>query len=167
MYAFIVDSQIVAAFVELGPELVGASVDEQRAAGYYAIVGPTRPTDDPATGVAWEPSITLVAGEPTVVWSQRPVLTPSVAAEIYHAAVAAAVDAAELTADLAAIRDFLDDPDVQRVLDQPNNTPLATNDLNRALKALVRQARRNANLSARIARVVVGTYHPEVLGYEL
>jgi hypothetical protein len=167
MYAFIDHGQIIAAFVELPAEFVGATVDEQRAAGFYAIVGPTRPSDDPAAGVVWEPSITLVAGEPTVVWSQRPALTASQAAEIYSAAVAAAVDAAELTEDLAAIRDFLDDPDIQRVLDQPNNTALATNDLNRALKALVRQARRNANLSARIARVVVGAYHPEVLGYEL
>jgi hypothetical protein len=49
------------------------------------------------------------------------------------------------------------------VLDQPNTTALTVQQTNRALKALVRQARRDANLTLRVARYAIGQARPELL----
>lgn len=163
MYALIVNGVIIRALVDLPADLIGKTVAEQEAAGYYAITGPTRPVDDPSTGRYYEPSVSLVAGRPQVAWSLRPPLEPEALRTIVAINTDLALDLGRWYADTIDTKAFLNDPDIVRVLDQPNNTPLTTADLNRALKALVRQARRQANVGIRISKVVVGEHHPEAL----
>jgi multidrug efflux pump subunit AcrA (membrane-fusion protein) len=79
------------------------------------------------------------------------------------ASVAALTDLDAIQARIADIKAFLVDPDIQAVLDVANTTPLTTQQTNRALKALVRQARRDANLTLRVARYAIGQARPELL----
>jgi hypothetical protein len=72
-------------------------------------------------------------------------------------------DLASIQTRITEIKAFLADPDIQAVLDVANATPLTTQQTNRALKSIVRQARRDANLTLRIARYVIGQVHPALL----
>jgi hypothetical protein len=56
------------------------------------------------------------------------------------------VDHDQIKTRLDEIDEFLLDPDVQAALNQPNNTPLDTQTQNRYNKAMIRQARRSANM---------------------
>lgn len=180
MYAYIENGQIYAAFVPLpqtGVDLATGQpvlnlpqqpVAVQEAAGWFLIGGDPRPApDDFITGVAWDPTVTLVAGRPVATWTLRPPLTPETRDQIIEANTAAALDVGQWITDIADIKLFLVDPDIDRVLNQPNNTPLATNDLNRALKAIVRQLRRTANLQIRMSKMAMAERHPEVLEYTI
>jgi hypothetical protein len=72
-------------------------------------------------------------------------------------------DLAAIQARITDIKAFLVDPDIQVLLDQSNTAALTTQQLNRGLKALVRQARRDANLTLRVARYAIGQVRPELL----
>lgn len=167
MYAYIVNGQIQRAMVALPAELAGLTVAEQQAAGYYAIAGPAKPADDPAAGVAWVPTVEMVAGVPTVTWSQRGPLPDSVKDEVCRINRALASDPTAFFNDVKGINEFLADPDVDRIDKIDNSTALTTAQLNRALKAIIRQQRRQGNLSKRIAKLVVAIEHPEVFLYEV
>jgi hypothetical protein len=57
------------------------------------------------------------------------------------------------TQAVAALRAFLSDADIQLVLDNPNSTALTTQQLNRALKAIIRQHRRVAGVLVMLLRL--------------
>jgi hypothetical protein len=167
VYALIVNGIIVRALIDLPTELVGTTVAAQEAAGYYAITGPARPLDDPVNGAFYEPSVSLAAGRPVIAWTQRPQMTDDKMRTVAAVNADIARDLATWVTDTRDTKAFLDDPDIQRVLDTPNNTAMTTSDLNRALKALVRQARRQANVGIRTSKVIVGERHPEALIAEI
>lgn len=180
MYAYLENGEIIAAFVPLPnvgvnqttgqpvPDLPSQPVATQEACGWFLIGGQPRPApDDFITGIAWDANVTLVAGRPVATWTQRPPLTPETRAQIVEANTAAALDVGQWITDIADMKLFLTDPDIDRVLNQPNNTPLATNDLNRALKAIVRQLRRSANFQIRMTKMIMAERHPEVLEYTI
>jgi hypothetical protein len=134
--------------------------------GFVPIVDPGPP---PITALqTFDPNtVELIGGVPTIVYHVRDKTPEELAAELQAATRAA--NAATLTdletieARIADIKLFLVDPDVQAVLDQPNTTALTVQQTNRALKALVRQARRDANLTLRVARYAIGQARPELL----
>ncbi len=70
---------------------------------------------------------------------------------------------ATLLTRLGESKAFLADPDVDLALNIANATPLTATQQNRLNKALIRQARRNANLTAALARYVFGEIHPVLL----
>jgi regulation of enolase protein 1 (concanavalin A-like superfamily) len=72
-------------------------------------------------------------------------------------------DKAVLLAKLDEVKAFLVDPDVEYANNIANTTALTTQEQNRLNKALIRQARRNANLTIRLARYVFGQENPELL----
>lgn len=63
---------------------------------------------------------------------------------------------------LAEIDAFLQDPDVQAALDQPNNTALPVQTQNRFNKAMIRQQRRAANMLKGLTIYVYGERHPDL-----
>jgi hypothetical protein len=117
-------------------------------------------TLDPST-------VELVAGVPTLTYHPRNKTAQELAAEqratTISANTATVTDQTTILADIANLKTFLVDPDVQAVLDNANNTALPTATLNRALKAVVRQLRRDANFDIRLARYVIGQVHPDLL----
>jgi ribosomal protein L16/L10AE len=68
-----------------------------------------------------------------------------------------------LAQKIAEIKLFLTDADIDVALNIANATPLTTQQLNRALKSIIRQLRRSANLDVRAFRYVFGQVHPELL----
>jgi hypothetical protein len=139
------------------------------ACGWYTITDPGAPTFDPATHVL-EPRVAVYdAQSDTVsyVYSVRAKTPAELLAEQQVATRAAntatLTDLAAIQARITEIKAFLVDADIQAVLDQSNTTALTTQQTNRALKAIVRQARRDANLTLRLARYVIGQVHPALL----
>jgi hypothetical protein len=139
------------------------------ACGWYTITDPGAPTFDPAAHIL-EPRVAVYdaqADTVSYVYSVR-AKTPAELLADQQAATRAAntatlTDLASIQTRITEIKAFLADPDIQAVLDQPNTTALTTQQTNRALKAIVRQARRDANLTLRIARYVIGQVHPALL----
>ena len=72
-------------------------------------------------------------------------------------------DLETLQVKFTELKSFLDDPDIQAVLDQPNATPLTTQQQNKAMKEMVRQLRRITNFQIRLARYVFSQENPELL----
>jgi hypothetical protein len=139
---------------------------ELNACGWYTILEPARPvltaqqTFDPDT---FEFSDDLVSR----VYHVRNKTADELAADQRAATLAintaTVTDLTTILGDIAGLKTFLADPDVQAVLDNANNTALPTATLNRALKAIVRQLRRDANFDIRLARYVIGQVHPDLL----
>lgn len=180
MYAYIENGEIIAAFINLPstgvnlttgqpvPNLPEQPVAVQEACGYFLIGGDPRPApDDFITGIAWDANVSMVSGRPVATWSQRPPLTDETRAQIVEANTAAALDVGQWITDIADLKLFLTDPDIQTVLDQPNNTALTAQQLNRALKVIIRQLRRNANMQIRMSKMTMAQQHPEVLEYTI
>ena len=92
-----------------------------------------------------------------------------IAEEVVEVDVTVEVNTAALTdrqvieQKMAGLKAFLSDVDVQASLDRPNNQAPTAQELNRTLKALIRQARQSANFDLRLARYVFGQLHPELL----
>lgn len=140
----------------------GISDAELAACGWLKVVEPERPAVT-AQETFDADTIELVAGVPTRVYHVRAKTAGELAADTAAANSVAVSDLAALNTAIANLKSFLVDPDVQAVLDQANNTALPTATLNRALKAIVRQLRRDANFDLRLARYVFGQLHPELL----
>jgi hypothetical protein len=68
-----------------------------------------------------------------------------------------------LISALDEIKTFLNDVDIQASLDRPNNQAPTAQELNRTLKALIRQERRSAQLVTRLAKYVFSQAHPDLL----
>jgi hypothetical protein len=137
--------------------------DELAACGWFPVVDDPEPSFDPATHVAVRNAPTLVEGVPTRTWTVRELTAEELTARQRDANRAVLSDKATLDAKMVELKTFLSDPDVQVVLDQPNNTALTAQQLNRALKVIVRQLRRNANATMRDWRFQFGGVHPELL----
>jgi hypothetical protein len=134
--------------------------------GFLLVVDPGAPALTPLQ--ALDPStVEPVAGVPTLTYHPRDKTAQELADEQLVATRSAnnetLTDLESVRARIADIKAFLVDPDVQAVLDQPNTTALTVQQTNRALKALVRQARRDANLTLRVARYAIGQARPELL----
>jgi hypothetical protein len=139
---------------------------ELNACGWYTVLEPARPvitaqqTFDPDT---FEFADDLV----TRTYHVRDKTAQELATDARTATLAtntaAVTDQTTIEADIAGLKLFLADPDVQAVLDNANNTALPTATLNRALKTIVRQLRRDANFDIRLARYVIGQVHPDLL----
>jgi hypothetical protein len=138
------------------------ATDEQLSAlGILPVVDTQQPADT-ATHT-FERSIKLVAGVPTVVWTQRAWTVDELADRTRAANAAALTDLQVLQAKIAEIKSFLTDPDVVAAEAQPNATPLTAQQQNRFNKAVARQLRRNANLDVRLFRYVFGQLHATLL----
>jgi hypothetical protein len=134
--------------------------------GFVPVTDPGRPTLTSLQTLDTN-TVELIAGVPTIVYHVRDKTPEELAAEQLVATrvanTAALIDPVDIGARIDDIKAFLADPDVQAVLDQPNTVPLTVQQTNRALKALVRQARRDANLTLRVARYAIGQARPELL----
>jgi hypothetical protein len=173
MYALVVDGQIQstgglpqsARRLDDGAWVMGlatAGVDLQRATGWFEIVEPARPTI--TTAETFDPdTIELVAGAPTLTYHVRAKTAPELAADVANANRVIVSDLTTILADIAGLKTFLTDVDVEAVMVNANNTALPTATLNRALKTIVRQLRRDANFDIRLARYTLGQVHPELL----
>jgi hypothetical protein len=179
VYALVIDGAIVAVRnprrsgeVKLSdgrvlrPPESGWTVSMAAACGFVPVVDPGAPTIT-ALQTFDASTVELVAGVPTTTYHPRDKTPDELAAEQLAASRAASTAALTnletIQARIADIKAFLVDPDVQVVLDQPNTTALTVQQTNRALKALVRQARRDANLTLRVARYAIGQARPELL----
>jgi hypothetical protein len=165
-YAIVVDDAIV----RIGPRPrsyrnhtgLQYATDEQLAAlGILPVVDVERPADTDTH--TFERSIELVAGVPTVVWTQRAWTADELAARTRQANAETLSDLEVLAQKIAEIKTFLTDVDIDVALNIANATPLTTQQLNRALKSIIRQLRRSANLDVRAFRYVFGQVHPELL----
>lgn len=147
--------------------LVNASTAEQEACGWFAVTD-TPPSYNTATEVLTRGDVILVAGRPVRQYTKRAKTAEELAADALAAAVEqntqTLANPTTIEAQLTALKAFLVDTDIQVVLDQANNTALTTAQLNRALKAIVRQLRRQANMTVRLSRLTCGEVNPELLG---
>jgi hypothetical protein len=173
MYALVVDGQIQstgrlpesARRLDDGAWVMGlatAGLELQAACGYLEVVEPTRPTITTAQTFD-DDTIELVAGVPTRVYHVRAKTAGELANDVANANRTLLSDRATIEADITALKTFLTDVDIDAVLAQANNTALPTATLNRALKTIVRQLRRDANFDIRLARYTLGQVHPELL----
>jgi hypothetical protein len=135
-----------------------ATVALQQACGWFAVVDVARPADTPTTTT--DRSVALVAGVPTVVWTQRPWTPDELAARTQGANRTTLSDEATLVAKLGEIKSFLVDVDIEASANRANTVAPTTQELNRTLKALIRQERRAANMLIRLARHRFGDEHP-------
>jgi hypothetical protein len=148
------------------PPASGWSDSLAAACGFLPVADPGAP---PVTALQalGANTVELIGGVPTIEYHLRDKTPAELAAEALAAARAeneAILSSLEdVQTRIADIKAFLVDPDVQAVLDQPNTTALTVQQTNRALKALVRQARRDANLTLRVARYAIGQARPELL----
>jgi hypothetical protein len=179
VYALVIDGEIVAVRhpsrqgefklsdgTLLRPPETGWTDNLAAACGFVSVVDPGPPALTPTQTL--DPStVELVAGVPTLTYHPRNKTAQELAAEqratTISANTATVTDQTTILADIANLKTFLVDPDVQAVLDNANNTALPTATLNRALKAVVRQLRRDANFDIRLARYVIGQVHPDLL----
>jgi hypothetical protein len=150
----------------LRPPESGWTTSLAAACGFVPIVDPGPPVITPLQ--TFDPhTVEMIGGVPTIVYHVRDKTPEELAAEALAtsraANTAALTDLETIEARIADIKLFLVDPDIQAVLDVANTTPLTTQQTNRALKALVRQARRDANLTLRVARYAIGQARPELL----
>jgi hypothetical protein len=138
------------------------ATDEQLAAiGILPVVDTERPADTETHAV--ERSVELVAGVPTVVWTPRPWTADELTNRARAVNAETLSDLDVLAQKIAEIKLFLTDADIDVALNIANATPLTTQQLNRALKSIIRQLRRSANLDVRAFRYVFGQVHPELL----
>jgi hypothetical protein len=166
MYAIVVDDTILK--VGSRPKAwrnhtgLQYATDEQLAAiGILPVVDVERPADT-ATHTT-ERSVELVAGVPTVVWTTRAWTADELTDRARAVNAASLSDIDVLAQKIAEIKLFLTDADIDVALNIANATPLTTQQLNRALKSIIRQLRRSANLDVRAFRYVFGQVHPELL----
>jgi hypothetical protein len=180
MYAYVVDAVVETVAskpsnltrLDTGDKpLFSPYIDEAtlNACGWYTVSDPGAPVFSPATHVL-EPRVAVYdVPSDTVAWSYTVrALTAQELTAIQQQATRTAntatlTDLAAIQARIVDIKAFLADPDIQAVLDVANATPLTTQQMNRALKAIVRQARRDANLTLRVARFAIGQIHPQLL----
>jgi hypothetical protein len=173
MYALVVDGQIQstgrlpesARRLDDGAWVMGlatAGLELQAACGYLEVVEPTRPTITTAQTFD-DDTIELVAGVPTRVYHVRAKTAPELAADVANANRTIVSDLTTIQADIAGIKAFLTDPDVELAMNQNNATALTATQQNRFNKAIGRQLRRAANLDIRLARYTLGQVHPELL----
>jgi hypothetical protein len=142
--------------------LATAGTALQQACGYYTVVEPERPPI--TTAETFDPdTVELVADVPTLTYHVRAKTAAELATDVANVNRATVSDLTTIQADIAGLKTFLSDVDVQAVLDNANATALPTATLNRALKAIVRQLRRDANFDIRLARYTLGQQHPELL----
>ena len=102
-------------------------------------------------------------GRPTQLWSVRPESTQEAIARTREANYALLSDLTELQAKMTDLKSFLQDPDVQTLLDYPNNTMPTAQQLNRGMKAVIRQERRLTNFVILLARYTLGRANPTLL----
>jgi hypothetical protein len=173
MYALVTDDLVQQVLVELPASarrldtrewvmgLARADVSLQEACGYFVVTETAQPA--PVAGFMWESSVVLNAGRPVVQWTQRALSANEVQKGTRGANRATLADLATVLAKMAELKTFLVDPDVDTALNIANSTALTTQQLNRALKAIIRQQRRDANFAIRLARYTLGQLHPELL----
>lgn len=173
MYALVVDNTIVRTAgtptnlerIEDGAKVLYSAyitADELAACGWFLVVEPEPPTI--TASQTFDPdTIELIAGVPTRVFHVRDKTPAELAADTAAANSEVVSDLAAIQTAITNLKTFLTDPDIQAVLDNANNTALPTATLNRALKAMVRQLRRDANFDLRLARYVFGQQHLELL----
>jgi hypothetical protein len=135
---------------------------ELNACGWHTVNEPPRPTIT-AQETFDADTFAFANDVVTRVYNVRAKNADELKADTITANRTTVTDKATIEADIAALKLFLGDPDVQAVLDNANNTALPTATLNRALKAIVRQLRRDANFDIRLARYTIGEVHPDLL----
>jgi len=170
-FAFVVDGQVKAyditppltAFRPDGVEVVvrkGTSTD-QRACGFYVIQQVPPPAIN--SNQRNDRTVQFIGGEAVEVWTTRAATTPEITQVNRKVNLDLMTDSTDLTNTMNTLKEFLSDPDIQVLLDQPNNTALTTQQVNRGFKAIVRQLRRNANFSMRQTRVGFFNYNNQQL----
>jgi hypothetical protein len=173
-YAHVVDDAVVAVSsrpsnlrrIEDGAHVLWSEfiTDEELAAcGWFPVVDDPEPTFNPATHTVERNPASLVDGVPTRTWTIRPLTADELANRARAANTAAMTDLEVVKAKMNELKAFLTDPDLTAIENQANNTALATSTLNRFLKLVARQLRRDANFDIRLARLVIGQYQPTLL----
>lgn len=110
--------------------LENGTVTEQEACGWFVVVDVAKPADTPTT--TFDRSVGLVAGDPTVVWTERPKTAEELAAVTASTNQSAILT--NLASDLAAM---------QTIINTANgsiNAPAAIKDIARMLRRLGRLA---------------------------
>lgn len=167
-YALVIDNTIEAVQGRLprGADADGQWIEpvtEQNAAscGWLPVVDVPRPADTDTD--THDRTVELVNGTPTVVWTARPWTPDELLSRARQTTSDTLTDLQAINAKLTEIKGFLLDPDIEASLNRTNSVAPTAAELNRTLKALIRQARRSANLDVRALRYVFGQIHPELL----
>jgi len=142
--------------------LSDASVAQQEACGWFVVVE-VAPPSVTATQRLVGPTIELVAGRPTQVWSTRAETAEELAQRTRTANLTTMTNTAAVVAKMDELKTFLVDPDIQVLLDKPNATAPTAQEQNRGNKAMIRQLRREANFLMLLARLELGRSNPTFL----
>jgi hypothetical protein len=141
--------------------LVAADTSVREACGYFEMVEVPQPSLAPSERATftWE----LVSGRPTQVWTVRPETGEEQVDRQRQENVVSLANLAALQTKMNDLKSFLADVDVEFLLNLANNTMPTAQQLNRGLKAMIRQQRRSANFDILLARFVMSKYNPSLL----
>jgi hypothetical protein len=164
-YAFVVNNTIIKADVQLPPSalrltdgstinLRDATANDQRACGYFVIIGTPVPALQPNERA--DRSVELIAGEPTEVWTTRTANTEEENLRIRNANRETLRSIASTTTQLTALREILTDADVATFVGRTNNAPWDATD-RRALKTAIRTIDRLTKAVERVTRASFGS----------
>ena len=141
--------------------LATAPVAQQEATGWFVLTEVAAPTVQPTQRA--EVSVQLVNNRPTQVWTVRAETAEELSQRTRSANLVALKNTAAVQAKMADLKLFLTDVDVQFLLDLANNTMPSAQQLNRGLKAIIRQERRAANFLMLLARLELARYDQSFL----
>jgi hypothetical protein len=166
LYAKVIDSQITdvanrppTAARRLDTEewvmaLREASATLQEECGWFLVAEVPPPAL--AVGEVADMEIQLVEGRPTQVWTVRPETEGETSKRLQVTNRQTISDPVTLQTKIDELKSFLADPDVEFLNNLANNTMPTAQQLNRALKAMIRQQRREANATIRLFRALFG-----------
>ena len=133
--------------------LAAATTELRESCGYFEIVEVPPPALQPSERAEYE--IQLVNGDPTQVWTIRAETAEELAGRTQATNRNLLSDVPTLQTKIDELKSFLADVDVETVLNRNNNAPFDATD-RRALKAMIRQQRREANATIRLFRALFG-----------
>jgi len=131
--------------------LINGTVAEQESCGYFIVTETEQPI--PAANQRVEgPTYIITAGRPVQQWALRAATPDELTSQTRFANRATLTLGATILTKLTEMETFFVDPDVVAARDQPNATPLTTQQQNRYNKAIHTQMRRYKNMLERISR---------------
>lgn len=134
--------------------LAAATAELRESCGYFEIVEVPAPALQPNQRAEYQ--IQLIGGDPTQVWTIRTETAEELAGRTQATNRNLLSDVPTLQTKIDELKSFLADPDVEFINNLANNTMPTAQQLNRALKAMIRQQRREANATIRLFRALFG-----------
>ena len=132
-------------------DLATAATDPT-ASGWLPVTETARPADTATTTTDY--SVALVAGVPTVTWTPRPWTVDELAARQQATTRDTLTDTAKLAARLTRLAAYKTNSDIVAALDRTNSTVIATADLNRLFKTMLRREERLTATVALLVRLI-------------